>query len=75
MKEKVVFRKDANLNELMVTLGTGGYLYFKTEADTLIDAKLDFYGAMENAGINCDNLVIESFELRDPWGDEIVEEE
>lgn len=66
--------KKANMNELMVNFGISGYIYFRTERDKTSEAIEEFYNAMENAGINCDNLFLESYELRDPDG-EIIEEE
>lgn len=63
--------RDANMNELMVCLVGGGYLYFKTESEDKYEATAEFITAMENAGINCDNIVIDHVELRDPWGNDV----
>ena len=63
--------KDANMNELMVCLVGGGWLYFKTESEDEVEATTEFITAMENTGINCDNLLIDHVELRDPWGNDI----
>lgn len=65
--------KEANLNELMVTLEGGEYLYFRTEGETLNEAKLEFYGALINSHINYDNVKFTSFVLRDPYGNDIEE--
>lgn len=62
-----------NTNELMVCFGRSGYVYFETSCDDGYEAVEEFYTAMENAGISCDNLEAESWLLRDAHG-EIIDE-
>ncbi len=53
------------MNELMIVLKSGGWMYFKTEENTADKAFTKFEEACENAGINIDNLEIKIAKLRD----------
>ena len=54
------------MNELMVSFGKQGYLYFPTNKTNCEDAVEALYCAMQKAGINTDNMSINTCELRDP---------
>jgi len=59
------------MNELMIDIGDGGWLYFKTSATTAAEAWLCFRNAIEKAGINDDNVMYTKAILRDAIGKDI----
>lgn len=71
---KIIFRDDfakwvstivkEQTAELMVCFGTGGYVYFGTNAKNPDDAYREMIGKMEEVGINTDNLHPSKIELR-----------
>lgn len=52
------------MNELMIVLKSGGWMYFKTEEKTADKALTKFEETCENVGINIDNLEIKLVKLR-----------
>ena len=53
------------MNELMVVFGKQSYIYFPTDKENCEDAVEELYRSMQKAGINTDNLRIQTCELRD----------
>lgn len=52
------------MNELMILLKSGGWMYFKTNQNVADKAFTEFQETCENAGINIDNLEIKLATLR-----------
>lgn len=64
---------ELNMNELMVVLDCNPirWIYYKTEADNIDAAWMDFTTHCYCAGINIDNLGVSQLFLRDADGDDI----
>lgn len=56
------------MNELMISIIGGSWIYYKTKQDNADKALTEFSELCDNSGINIDNLEIESYELRDVDG-------
>ena len=52
------------MNELMIVLEGGNYIYYKTKLNKAWDALREFEWSCESVGINIDNVGITSAELR-----------
>ena len=59
------------MNELMIIIEDGSWLYFMTSATTAIDAWLSFRNAMEKIGINDNNVKYTKAILRNANGKDI----
>ena len=58
-------------NELMISLGNNGWLYFPTGQSTCERAIDDFLHNLEKVGVNTDNIRIKECSLRNEDGEEI----
>ena len=62
------------MNELKLVYGIEDWFYFKTEAETVIDALADLTIKFEKIGVNFDNMIWEEAVLRDANGNDIDKE-
>ncbi len=59
------------MNEIMICLGDAGWVYYKTDETNCKWAIEEFEKALENAGVNTDNLNIKEAYLRNEEGNDI----
>lgn len=57
-------------NELMITLAPSSWCYHLTNKQTAEEAVAEFYGVMDNAGIDTSNMTFIDADLRDITDDE-----
>ena len=62
------------MNELMINIKGGNWIYFRTRLKTSLGGLLDFHKTCEDAGIDISNLQIESVVLRDEYGEKELDE-